>query len=317
MSNVVNNDVVKKTEFTILKSKAGSIDLSVYAFKSSITTLVKDLEDKVDVVKKDVKDLDDTINGVDKKIPDISCLATKSSITDLLPTSTFNSKIMEIENKITTVDNKVPDVTGYAKKSEVAEDITKIKNYYVTNASLSSQLNELKIKHIATEVKMVDDKTKKNASDILALENRLKQKEDIIDDVQRENALTSGRDYYLEEMYLVYESRASSFKYTASRTNSWKSTGINNYTRNSVIDAVTVSNNDLSELVDVGRMSVKFAGCYFKQTKLIRPNNNNVINLYIVYKLDPVSAFRIDTYTVQNTLFGCVKITKNARYKQT
>ena len=47
-------------------------------------------------------------------------------------------------------------------------------------------------------------KPKKDASDILAFESRLKQKEDIIDDVQRDNALTSGRDYYGDMMYLLY-----------------------------------------------------------------------------------------------------------------
>ena len=40
--------------------------------------------------------------------------------------------------------------------------------------------------------------------------------------------------------------------------------------------------------------------------------DNKVINLYIVYKLYPISRFRSDTYTVQNALFGGVKITKDA-----
>ena len=44
-------------------------------------------------------------------------------------------------------------------------------------------------------------KLKKNASDILSFESRLKQKEHILDDVQRENALTNGRDYYYDETY--------------------------------------------------------------------------------------------------------------------
>ena len=76
----------------------------------------------------------------------------------------------------------------------MANDITAIKNDYVTNASLTSRLNDLKSQHIATEVTAIDNKTKKNASDILGFESRLKQKEDIIDDVQRENALTNSRD---------------------------------------------------------------------------------------------------------------------------
>ena len=62
------------------------------------------------------------------------------------------------------------------KKSDIASDITKVKNDYATNASLDSKLNDLKAQHIATEVKKIDDKTRKNASDILGFENRLKQK---------------------------------------------------------------------------------------------------------------------------------------------
>ena len=77
---------------------------------------------------------------------------------------------------------------------------------------MTSRLNDLKSQHIATEVKIIDDKTKKNASDILDFESRLKQKEDIVDEVRRENALTSGRDYYLDKMYLLYECKAFSFK---------------------------------------------------------------------------------------------------------
>ena len=66
------------------------------------------------------------------------------------------------------------------KKADVATDITGIKNDYVTTASLTSQLNDLKSQHIATEVTSIDNKTKKNASDILALKNKLQQKEYII-----------------------------------------------------------------------------------------------------------------------------------------
>ena len=48
------------------------------------------------------------------------------------------------------------------------------------------------------------------------------------------------------------------------------------------MDVVSIGTIDLPSLVDNGRMSVKLAGAYFKQTKLIHPNNNNVLNIYIV-----------------------------------
>ena len=113
-------------------------------------------------------------------------------------------------------------------------------------------------------------------------------------------------------MYLLYECRAFSFKYISDKINLWKSTGINNYTRNSDMDAVYVATTSLPLLIDNGRMSVRFEGTYFKQTKLIRPNDDNIVNIYIVYLIDPISSSRNTDYTVQNALFGGVKVTQNA-----
>ena len=195
----------------------------------------------------------------------------KTSLTNYMLTSTFNTKSTELESKIkdagiiaksaVTKGNIIKnDLDDYAKNDDVANDITTIKNDYVTNASLTSRLNDLKSQHIATEVKTIDDKAKKNASDILSFESRLKQKEDIVDEVQRENALTSGRDYYLDKMYLLYECKAFSFKYTSGKINLWKSTGLNNYSRDSDMDAVSIGATDLPSLVNNGRMSVRLEG---------------------------------------------------------
>ena len=78
------------------------------------------------------------------------------------------------------------------------------------------------------------------------------------------------------------------------------------------MDVVSVATTRLPPLIDNGRMSVRFEGAYFKQTKLIRPNNDNIVNIYIIYLIDPISSSKITDYTVQNALFGGVKITKNA-----
>ena len=63
-------------------------------------------------------------------------------------TSTFNSKSTELESKIKDADTKAnsikSDLNDYAKKDDVANDITTIKNDYVTNASLTSRLSDLK-----------------------------------------------------------------------------------------------------------------------------------------------------------------------------
>ena len=252
LNNVVKNEVNKKTGFRadnyVTRSKfstdTNEIDkvdkkipnVSNLATKSSVTILVRDLDDRIDKLK-------------------INDYAKKTSLTNYMLTSDFNSKCTELENKIKDADiiaksavtkaNSVKsDLNDYAKKIDVANDITTIKNDYVSNASLTSRLNDLKSQHIATEVKTIDDKTKKNASDILGLESRLKQKEDIVDEVQRD----SGRDYYLDKMYLLYECKAFSFKYTSGKINLWKSIGLNNYSRDSDMDAVTVATTSLHHL---------------------------------------------------------------------
>ena len=59
-------------------------------------------------------------------------------------------------------------------------------------------------------------------------------------------------------------------------------------------------------------MSVKFNGNHFVQNEVLHPNNNNVVNIYIVYKSDAINNTRNTAYTIQNALFGAVKITKNS-----
>ena len=61
-----------------------------------------------------------------------------------------------------------------------------------------------------------------------------------------------------------------------------------------------------------GRMHVSLSGNHFQQNKVIIPNNNNVINIYCIYKIEPIASTRDDTFTVQNALFGAMEITKNA-----
>ena len=78
------------------------------------------------------------------------------------------------------------------------------------------QSNDLKSQHIADEVRKVIYKTKKNSSDILGFESRLKQKEDILDNVRRESRFFRGVYYLTQKSYLVYECKAFSSKTDAS-----------------------------------------------------------------------------------------------------
>ena len=198
------------------------------------------------------------------------------------------------------------------KKADVATDITAIKNDYVTNASLTSQLNDLKSQHIATVVTSIDNKTKKNASNILALENKLQQKEDTINENERGNSFARGLFFYMDQSYLVYNCKIGSFRYTTNRISAWKSAGTFNYCDNSNMNAVGDTSGNLPDLKHDGRMHVYLSGNYFKQDRTRIPNNNNAINIYCVYKLDPIASSRVTTFNIQNALFGAMQITKNA-----
>ena len=78
------------------------------------------------------------------------------------------------------------------------------------------------------------------------------------------------------------------------------------------MNAIGDSGGDLPALKNDGRMYVYLSGNHFEQNKVIIPNNSNVINIYCVYELQPVTASRDDTFTIQNALLGAVEITKNA-----
>ena len=113
--------LLKKTKFSAdanaLDDKIGKgdkkvPDVSNLATKSSVTTSVKILNDKIDKI-------------------DLSTLAKKTSLANCMLTSTFNTKSTELENKISANDTKITsiktDLNGCTKKSEVANDITTIK----------------------------------------------------------------------------------------------------------------------------------------------------------------------------------------------
>ena len=68
--------------------------------------------------------------------------------------------------------------------------------------------------------------------------------------------------------------------------------------------------------VDVD-LYIYLSGNHFQQNNKIITAINKVIsipsvNIYVVYKLDPIASSRDTTFTIQNALFGAMQITKNA-----
>ena len=144
LTNAVENDLVKKTDYN---TKVTSIEIQIASLAKNTVDNLADIRKlkAIDTnsfvlktkIKSDVTTLENKIDTADKKIPDISGLATKTSLISYLQTATFNSKFTEVENKIKATDivaksantkaNTIrSDLTGYAKKSDVATDITTI-----------------------------------------------------------------------------------------------------------------------------------------------------------------------------------------------
>ena len=107
LSNVVQNDVVKKSTYDELVVKVDDIDTSDFVLKTKYNTgkaeLKTEIPNVIDFVKK-VK-----IAELENKIPDLSNFATKTALTtvenkisyviNLVNKTDYNTKVTEVENK--------------------------------------------------------------------------------------------------------------------------------------------------------------------------------------------------------------------------
>ena len=156
LSNVVKNDVVKKADYNTLKNKVDAIDTSKFVSRTKFKT--------------DTNALDDKIHKVEKKIPDISGLATKSSVTRLITeqedyTDKVKKKIPDIKTELTAPENKIPDISGLA----TASALTAVENKIPDITSLITKTD------FDAKLKNISDRVTNNKSKYLLLDNELKK----------------------------------------------------------------------------------------------------------------------------------------------
>ena len=115
LSNVVKNDVVKKTKYYKLVSEVENIGTTGFVLKTSYDTDKSDLEKKTTDTDKKISDTSDlakktnlnaNITEIENKIPSITCLAANSAVTD--------------------VKNKILDVSSLVKKADYSTKISDI-----------------------------------------------------------------------------------------------------------------------------------------------------------------------------------------------
>ena len=232
LSNVIKNDVVKKTTYNTLKDKVDAIDTSGFVTRTKFTT--------------DTNTLDDKIDRVENKIPDINGLATKSNVTRL---------ITEQEDYTDKVKKKIPDISGLASKTELADVENKIPDFsgLATASALTAVENKIPdITSLITKtdfdakLKNISDRVANNKSKDLLLDNELKKLKTLVgssakirfDEVQKEISFIRGFISYTQNSNLVYECKVSSVKFDISGILEWKPKDIYNPLSENVLNSV-------------------------------------------------------------------------------
>ena len=122
LSDVVKNDVVKKTVYDKLVAKVNNIDTSDFVLKTKYQTDKTELEKKIPNVTDFVKEA--KLTELENKTPDISNLATKAALT--------------------AAENKIPDVSNLVKKQSITLKLQKLKinlmTIIMTNISMRQSL---------------------------------------------------------------------------------------------------------------------------------------------------------------------------------
>ena len=78
------------------------------------------------------------------------------------------------------------------------------------------------------------------------------------------------------------------------------------------MNAVANGKTTLPNLKNNNRMNVYLNGNHFtfQQNVATFPINYDIINIYCVYKLDPIASSRDTSFTIKNALFGAMQILK-------
>ena len=129
LSNVIKNDVIKKTVYDKLVAKVNGIDNTKFFSRTKYEKGGSDFENKIDKIDKKIPDVTNLVKKTDfntkvteieSKIPDVSSLATKSALTvveNKIPDVSSLVKKTDFNTKVTEIEGKIPDVSSLVKKN--------------------------------------------------------------------------------------------------------------------------------------------------------------------------------------------------------
>ena len=262
LSDVVKNDVVKKSVYNKLVPKVNNIDTSEFVLKTKYQTDKADLEKKIPDVTNLVEKT--RFTGLQNKILDISALATKSALT--------------------AIENKIPDVSSLVKKTNYATKISELEkkltdhnhDKYSTTPEFSTlaanvfnvrlaQANLITKTDFDAKLSSLNKKITSNKSKHLLVRNEFKKLK-IFD-----SSYFIGKSQFEEDgaqSYLVFRSMYKHFKKTAGVGNDtyiyyWKFKGLSDEKIDSIITPNHIITPNLSYYGTKTR--VEFNGSRLKQ----------------------------------------------------
>ena len=258
LSDVVKNDVVKKTVYDKLVAKVNNIDTDDFVLKTKYRTDKTKLEKKIPNVTAFVKEA--KLTKLENKISDISTLAKKTALT--------------------TVKNEIPSVSTLVKITDNNTEITEIENKLI-NHNHDKYIDTLEFNKLATDVfnarlTQANLITKKSfEAKLSSLNRKITQNERkhllVLNELNKLKTFDSryfiGKSHFGEDgvhSYLVFQPVNKYFKVITNTdyVSPWKSIGLSAES----IKPPTSSDNSLTPALNYysTKTRVKFTGsCYF------------------------------------------------------
>ena len=266
LSNVVKNDVIKKTEYDKLVAKVNGIDNTNFVSKTKY--------------EKDESDFEDKINKIEKKYQILVVWLKKH----------FNTKVTEIEGNIpsitglatnselSAVENEIPDISSLVKKTDFNTKATEIEGKIPDVSSLVKKTD------FDTRLKKISDSVTKNKAKHLLVENELKKEQKF------DSVYFRGKSHFEEDgtqNYLVFQPMYRYFRRiigvgSGNYIYFWKSIGLSDESFNSNTASSFKTTPELSYYGIKTR--VELNGSCLKQDK-VTCNHGKIVSIYIVYEI--------------------------------
>ena len=161
LSDIVKNDVVKKTVYDKLVAKVNKIDTIDFVLKTKYQADKTELENKIPNVTDFVKKAN--ITELENKIPDVNNLATKTALTavknkipsvsNLVNKTDNNTKITEVENKLNNHDKYI-DTSEFNKLAADVFNARLAQTNLITKTDFDAKFPNLQIKQNTYLLKM-------------------------------------------------------------------------------------------------------------------------------------------------------------------